>query len=409
LTSLETAVMFRPMPAEREPTPPREGDRVEIARAWLSERGDSITDEQVELARIPAPPFGESDRAAAVAAKLRELGAEPELDEIGNLLVGYPAGGVPSDPVIVAAHLDTVFGRDTHVEIRRAAGVWTGPGIADNARGLAVTLAVFRSLVHSAARPHHPILFAYTVGEEGPGDLRGVKHLLRDGSPLRAAPAFIAVDGSGLRRIIHHALGSRRLRITVSGPGGHSWTDWGRVNPANAIAELIRRLLEIDLPRDPRTTLTVARLGGGTSINAIPAEAWLELDVRSQANELLRSIELQIRDALATSVAAEQGRAEGQLGTEVELIGERPAGSLPIDHPLVQAANEATRALGIEPEFAVSSTDANVPQALGIPAIALGGGGRSGDTHTLNEWFEDSDGAAGALRLLSVLSAVARF
>jgi acetylornithine deacetylase/succinyl-diaminopimelate desuccinylase-like protein len=397
------------MPAEREPTQPGEGERIEIARAWLRERGDSIAAEQVELARIPAPPFGESERAVAVAAKLRELGAEPELDEIGNLLVRYRLGSETRDPVIVAAHLDTVFGLDTPVEIRRAAGLWTGPGIADNARGLAVTLAVLRSLVHSAARPDHPIVFAFTVGEEGPGDLRGVKHLLRAGSPLQAATAFIAVDGSGLHRIIHHALGSRRFRITVSGPGGHSWTDWGRVNPANAIAELVQRLLEIDLPRDPQTTLTVARLGGGTSINAIPAEAWLELDVRSQANELLRSIELRIHDALASSVATERSRAEGPLGTELELIGERPAGSLPVEHPLVQAADAATRALGVEPEFAVSSTDANVPQALGIPAIALGGGGRSGDTHTVNEWFEDTDGAAGALRLLSVLSAIARF
>jgi acetylornithine deacetylase/succinyl-diaminopimelate desuccinylase-like protein len=391
--------------------PPGKAERFEIARAWLSKRGESIADEQVELARIPAPPFGESDRAEAIAAKLRELGAEPDLDEIGNVLARYPAGDDTGTggPVIVAAHLDTVFGPETSIEIRREAELWTGPGVTDNARGLAVTLAVFRSLIHAAATPYHPILFAFTVGEEGRGDLRGVKHLLRDGSPLHDAAAFIAVDGSGLRRIVHHALGSRRFRIIVSGPGGHSWTDWGRANPANAIAELIHRLLEIDLALDPRTTLTVARLGGGTSINAIPAESWVELDVRSEANEMLRSIELQIRNALATCVAREQERAEGPLTAEVELIGERPAGKLPVKHPLVQAADEATRALGVDPELAVSSTDANVPQALGIPAIALGGGGRSGDTHTLNEWFEDTDGAAGALRLLHVLSAVARF
>jgi tripeptide aminopeptidase len=391
--------------------PPGKGEQFEIARAWLSERGESIADEQVELARIPAPPFGESNRAEAVAAKLRELGAEPDLDEIGNVLARYPAGGDTGTggPVIVAAHLDTVFGPETSIEIRREAELWTGPGITDNARGLAVTLAVFRSLVHAAATPYHPILFAFTVGEEGRGDLRGVKHLLRDGSPLHDAAAFIAVDGSGLRRIVHHALGSRRFRIIVSGPGGHSWTDWGRANPANAIAELIHRLLEIDLPLDPRTTLTVAGLGGGTSINAIPAESWVELDVRSEANKMLRSIELQIRDALATCVAGELARAEAPLTAEVELIGERPAGKLPVKHPLVQAADEATRALGVDPELAVSSTDANVPQALGIPAIALGAGGRSGDTHTLNEWFEDTDGAAGAIRLLYVLSAVARF
>ncbi len=399
------------MSAEQQPLPPVKSEQVEIARAWLSERGDSITAEQVELARIAAPPFGESARAEAVAAKLRELGTQPEQDEIGNVLAWYPARehGEADGPVIVAAHLDTVFGPDTPIEIRREAEFWTGPGITDNARGLAVTLAVFRSLVHAAPSPSHPILFTFTVGEEGRGDLRGVKHLLRDGSPLRNAKAFIAVDGSGLRRIVHQALGSRRFRITVRGPGGHSWTDWGRANPANAIAEFIHRLLQIDLPLDPRTTLTVARLGGGTSINAIPAESWVELDVRSEANETLRTIELQIRDALATSVADEEARAEGPLTAEVELIGERPAGKLPVEHPLVQAADEATRALAVDPEYAVSSTDANVAQALGIPAIALGAGGRSGDTHTVNEWFKDIDGAAAALRLLYLLSAVARF
>jgi acetylornithine deacetylase/succinyl-diaminopimelate desuccinylase-like protein len=397
------------MSAEQPTTPPGRSDEVEIARAWLAECGDSIAAEQVELARIPSPPFDESRRAAAVTAKLRELGADPDLDEIGNVLAWYPAGGdtAAGGPVIVAAHLDTVFGPDTQIEIRREAELWRGPGVTDNARGLAVTLAVFRALVHAGATPRQPILFAYTVGEEGRGDLRGVKHLLRDSSPLRDAAAFIAVDGSGLRRIIHQALGSLRFRITVSGPGGHSWTDWGRANPANAIAEFIHRLLRIELPLDPRTTLTVARLGGGTSINAIPAESWVELDIRSEANEMLRSIELQIRDALARGVAGEQDRAEGLLTEAFELIGERPAGKLAVEHPLVRAAAEATREVGVEPEHAISSTDANVPQALGIPAIALGGGGRSGDTHTLNEWFEDIDGAAGALRLLHVLSAVA--
>ncbi|NIN71221.1 MAG: M20/M25/M40 family metallo-hydrolase [Gemmatimonadetes bacterium] len=390
---------------------PGKGEGVAIARAWLSENGESIVAEQVELARIPSPPFGEFDRAEAVATKLRELGADPDLDEIGNVTAWYPPRGdsATGGPVIVAAHLDSVFGPEVPIEIHGERDVWTGPGVADNARGLAVTLAVFRALVHARATTHHPILFAFTVGEEGRGDLRGVKHLLRDGSPLTDAAAFIAVDCSGLRRIVHNALGSRRFRITVSGPGGHSWTDWGRVNPANAIAEFIHRLLEFDLPLDPRTTLTVARLGGGTSINAIPAESWVELDVRSEANETLRDIELQIREALATSITEQEDGAEGSLTAAVELIGERPAGKLPAEHPLVQAADEATREIGVEPELGISSTDANVPQALGIPAIALGAGGRSGDTHTVNEWFEDTDGAAGALRLLYVLSAVAGF
>ncbi len=399
------------MSSEQGPISSAEPDRLGTAHVWLSRQGEAITREQVELARIPAPPFAEGERAEAVIAKLVRLGTVPDSDELGNVFAWFPTGADATvrAPVIVAAHLDTVFGPDVPIVIRREGELWVGPGITDNARGVAVSLAVLRSLIHAAALPHRPILFAFTVGEEGRGDLRGIKHLLRDGSPLRAAHAFIAVDGSGLHRIIHYALGSRRFRISLSGAGGHSWTDWGRSNPANAIGELIHRLSELDLPHEPRTTLTVARLGGGTSINAIPAQSWVELDVRSEADDMLRTMESRIRNALAAAVAAEEGRGQGPLSVQLELIGERPAGSLPVEHHLVEAAEDATRAFGVEPEHAVSSTDANVPQALGIPAIAIGGGGRSGDTHTLQEWFEDSDGPAGALRLLHILSAIASF
>ncbi len=396
--------MLPPMRAEGE-------GRLEAAVRWLSGQGDAIRDEQLEIARTASPPFDERIRAELVAAKLEASRVEPVFDEIGNLLARYPvdddAAGQP--PIVIAAHVDTIFAADTPIEIRREADRWVGPGVTDNARGLAVTLAVLRALVRADLRPHHPIVFAFTVGEEGPGDLRGVKHLFRDDSPLREAAAFIAVDGTGLRRITHHALGSRRFRISVAGAGGHSWTDWGRCNPANVIGSLIHHLSEFSLPQSPRTTLTVARLGGGISINAIPTESWVELDVRSEADGTLHGTESQIREALSACLAAESERGEGALSVDMKVIGERPAGKLSIEHPLVQAAEEATRAFAEEPEHAVSSTDANVPLALGIPAIAIGGGGRSGDTHTGNEWFEDSDAAAGALRLLHILAAIARF
>ncbi len=381
------------------------------ASSWLSEQGEATLLEQIEIARTPAPPFQEAARSALIAEKLESAGLEPELDEIGNLLAAFPAGRIPVDrpPVIIAAHVDTVFTADTVIEIRQEGERWVGPGCTDNARGIAVSLAVLRALIHSDARPQQPLLFAFTVGEEGAGDLRGVKHLFREESPLRSTPAFIAVDGSGLRRIIHHALGSRRFRIILRGPGGHSWTDWGRVNPANALAELIHHLSSLALPDQPRTTLTVARLGGGRSINAIPAEAWVELDLRSEVDDALDNIESEIRTAIRSCLAAEERRHQGSLSFEVEVIGIRPAGRMPDGHPLVRAAERATRALGEEPQFAVSSTDANVPMALGVPAIAIGGGGRSGDTHTENEWFENTDGAAGPLRLLSLLATVARF
>jgi len=394
-----------------EQNPPFQTDSFTRARDWLARQSESVLNEQIELARVPAPPFQERERSERIAAKLGLLGITPEFDSVGNLLAWIPARSDANDssPVIVATHVDTVFGPDTPIEIRRQGSRWIGPGITDNARGLAVGLAVLRSLRHAIVRPERPILFAFTVGEEGPGDLRGVKHLFADESPLRQAAAFIAVDGSGLRRIIHCALGSRRFRITARGAGGHSWTDWGRSNPANAIGDFIRRIAELDLPKQPRTVLTAARHGGGTSINAIPAESWVELDLRSEDNALIAVTESSIRGALQSSVAAEESRADGRLNITFELIGERPAGTLATSHPLVAAATSATVALNVEPQYAVSSTDANIPLALGIPSICIGGGGDSGDTHTVNEWFREVDGAAGPIRLLSILASVAGF
>lgn len=379
-------------------------------RDWLARQAESTLDEQVELARVPAPPFRERQRSELIAAKLGLMGLNTEFDSVGNLLAWLPAAAssAPS-PVIVAAHVDTVFGPETPIEVNREGSRWVGPGITDNARGLAVALAVLRALTRADVRPRRPILFAFTVGEEGPGDLRGVKQLFAEGSPLRQATAFIAVDGSGLRRIIHRALGSRRFRITVRGAGGHSWTDWGRSNPANAVGEFIHRVAELELPKQPRTALTAARHGGGTSINSIPDQSWVELDLRSEDNALLQVTESRLRDALHASVAAEEARAEGRLNVTFELIGERPAGAMDKSHPLVQAAATATLALDTDPQYAASSTDANVPMALGIPSIAIGGGGDSGDTHTVNEWFRDADGAAGAIRLLAILALIAGF
>lgn len=396
-----------PVPDPPETEPRREA--LASARAWLAEHGEAILQEQIEIARVPAPPFHEETRSRHLASTLESSGLPAELDEIGNLISRHPpssqSGTQP--PIVVAAHVDTVFGPDVDIRIRSEAGRWVGPGIADNARGLAVCLTVLRALRRFTVPLDRPVVFAFTVGEEGPGDLRGVKHLLREGGPLRHAEAFIAVDGSGLRRIIHHALGSLRYRATVRGPGGHSWSDWGRVNPAIAIGHLIQRLAALDPPARPRTTLTVARIGGGTSINSIPTEAWAEIDLRSEVDSSLRAHDARIREALSSSVAAAESRGSGRLTVTLDRIGERPAGMLEPDHGLVAAAEEATRRVGAEPTRAVSSTDANVPLALGIPAIAVGAGGRSGDTHTEHEWFENTDGALGALRLLDILTAAA--
>ena len=378
------------------------------ATDWLRENAETIIEEQIEIARCAAPPFNERKRGELVADRIEALKLHFDFDEVGNLLayLSSPATSGEHSPLIIAAHLDSVFGSDVRIDVRREGGRWIGPGVSDNARGVAVALAVARALVHTAVRLPFPTLLAFTVGEEGPGDLRGVKYLFRRGSPLGAARAFIAVDGGGLRRIICRALGIRRYRVTVHGPGGHSWTNWGRTNPAAAVGRFMAGIHDLELPTEPRTTLTAARHGGGTSINAIPEESWVELDLRSEAESQLEAVQKRLHDVLEASLREERRGREGDLTADWKTIGERPAARMATGERLVVACREATRALGIEPEYAVSSTDANVPMALGIPSIAIGGGGRSGDTHTEHEWFEDTDGAAGALRLLHILSAL---
>ena len=383
---------------------------VQPARALVRSGADATVREQVELASIPAPPFGEERRGAHVLGLFRAMGlGEVARDEVGNV-IGSISGLNGSPPVVVAAHLDTVFAAETDLTVRREGPRIYAPGITDNARGLAAMLAVARALVKAGVRPMRPIVFVATVGEEGSGDLRGVKHLFRDGSALRSAAAFIAVDGSGVRRIVHRAIGSRRLRVEVEGPGGHSWADRGAPNPIVALGAAVAEIARLALPHPGRTSLTVARMGGGTSINSIPHSAWMELDLRSEVPGTLASLEASVRAVLERTVDEENGsRRTGSdpLAFTVTVIGDRPSGETPPESALVQAAAEVTRALGAAPELAGSSTDANVPMALGIPAIAIGAGGDSGGIHTTDEWYADDHGALGIERALLVILAAA--
>jgi len=247
------------------------------------------------------------------------------------------------------------------------------------------------------------------VGEEGVGDLRGMKHLFREGAPWRASQAFVSVDGTGVRRIVTRGVGSRRLRITVEGPGGHSWADWGAPNPVNALGLGIAEVARLTPPRQPRTVLTVGRIAGGTSVNAIPDAAWLELDLRSEAGEPLHDLEAQVRRIFGQGTAeanARRRRGTPALSLSIELIGDRPTGETPPTAPLVRAARAATRAIDETPELVSSSTDANAPMALGIPAIAMGAGGEAGGTHTLEEWYSNEKGAAGIERVLLTILGV---
>ena len=392
---------------------------IQAARAHL-ERTDEVTlRRQVELSGLPAPTGAEARRGARVAELFREIGLHDVLiDEVGNVHGWYGARGNGERAMVLCAHLDTVFGPDVDVSVRRTGeegrGRLEGPGIADNARGLAALVAVAEALTQARVATKHPVLFAATVGEEGSGDLRGVKHLFaRDG--LRPA-ALIALDGAGVERVVHRALGSKRYRVTYRGPGGHSWAAFGVANPATAVGRAAALLADLPSPpprsatAEPRTTCAVVRLGGGTGLNSIPQEAWLDLDLRSEDAGALAQLDAEVATILTRARDEENRRrapSTPALTIERQLLGDRPSGITPRAHPLVQAAIAANTALGQPYDLACASTDANVAIALGVPAIALGAGGKAGDTHLTTEWFENSKGALGLVRALLVVAAMA--
>jgi acetylornithine deacetylase/succinyl-diaminopimelate desuccinylase-like protein len=381
---------------------------VRAARRWLERHDAATLQTQRALARIPAPTGGEAERASFLAEALRHAGLDARTDAAGNVVAGLGDGDSP--PVALAAHLDTVFVAGTPLEIGERDGRITGPGIGDNARGLAALVAVARACRAVGLTPPRPLLLVGTVGEEGAGDLRGVRHLFED-CAFRPA-AFIALDGAGLDRVVHRALGSRRLRAVFRGPGGHSWAAFGAANPAHAAGFAAAGVAELSLPAVPRTTASVVRIGGGSALNAIPSEAWLELDLRSEGEAALERLWGATTRALGKALdKANRRRAAGTppLTLELEPLGTRPSGATDAAHPLVQAAVAATRHVGASPELAAASTDANVAISLGIPAIALGAGGKGGDTHRETEWYENENGPAGLYRALLVALAAAEW
>ena len=397
-------------------------ERIRAARHHI-ERTDEVTlARQAALSAIPAPTGAEGQRAAWMAELFREVGlTNVSVDQAGNVQGWFGTNGkrggrgdaVNDAPVVLAAHLDTVFGADVGITVERRGHRLEGPGISDNARGLAALVAVAEAMVVTRIPVARPILFAATVGEEGSGDLRGVKYLLnggRDHPPHPAPVAFIALDGAGLERVIHRALGSKRYHVTFRGPGGHSWAAFGVANPANAVGRAAALLADLPTRQTPRTTCAVVRLGGGTGLNSIPQEAWLDLDLRSEDPKALAQLDVTVRAALERAADDENRRrtpGSPPLRIELQLLGDRPSGLTPRAHPLVQAAVAANHALGHDAELTSASTDANVPIALGIPAIALGAGGKAGDAHLATEWYENVEGALGIVRALLVTAAMA--
>jgi len=385
-------------------------DRIRAARAHI-ERSDEVTlARQAELSAIPAPTGAEAARAAKVVEMFAAVGLHgAALDQVGNVRGWYGEREPGTGCVLLSAHLDTVFGPELDVSVARRGARLEGPGISDNARGLAALVTLGEAMVRARVATQRPVLFAATVGEEGSGDLRGVRHLMTGHTTIRPH-VFIALDGAGIERIVHRALGARRYRITYHGPGGHSWAAYGVANPAHAVGKAIDLIARIPTHHAPRTTRSVVRLGGGTSLNSIPQTAWFDIDLRSEdARELARLDEsLQV---IVERTLQEENRqrlkATAPLTLTVERVGDRPSGLTPRTHPLVQAAVAATRAVGHEHQLACASTDANVPIALGVPAVALGAGGRAGDAHLPTEWYENDKGALGIVRALLVTVAMA--
>jgi acetylornithine deacetylase/succinyl-diaminopimelate desuccinylase-like protein len=380
--------------------------RVERAARFFVEHADEITEEQAAICAIPAPPFGEAARADYLAARFKQCGlTEVEIDEEGNC-VALRRGRALRPLLVVSAHLDTVFPAETSFTVRRKGAQLLAPGIADDGCGLVALVALVRALEENQLETNGSLLFVGTVGEEGEGNLRGARHLLTRGRWAKEIDAFISLDGPGVERITTTALGSRRYRVRLTGAGGHSWGDFGAANPVHAVGRAVARLVAYPAPVRPRTTFNVGRIAGGTGVNVIAQEATFDVDLRSEAAEELHRLDAFFRRAVREAVADENAarRADAPpLALDIKLIGDRPGGQTPPDAPLVQLAVAATRACGHEAHLDCSSTDSNVAIARGLPAITIGAGGASGNSHTLEEWYDPRGRHTGLRRALLLL------
>lgn len=378
--------------------------------SFIKISASEFTDEQIRICEIPAPPFQEELRGQYIASRFRELGlSDVHTDTEGNV-IGFYHGDIEGQLLVVSAHLDTVFPVGTDFKVRRFSSKILAPGIGDNASGLAAMIAMIRLLKVGNFKTRGSIAFVATVGEEGEGDLRGAKYLFYTGTLSGKISQFISFDGPGSDFITHQALGSRRYRIAFEGPGGHSWTDFGVVNPAHAIGRAIARMAEFPVPQNPRTTYNVGRIEGGTSVNVIPERASFDVDIRSTDDYELSRVEDFLLSSVNHAMRSENSLRAGahhSLRLDVNLIGHRPSGETSEHTPLVQTAIEATKAVGVQPWLNCASTDANIPISLGIQAITIGAGGKGGDAHRLTEWYEPTGRDIGYQRALLLILATA--
>lgn len=384
--------------------------RVREAFGFIDSSASRFTSEMVRICEIPAPPFKEQERAKYFAGRFNELGLhEVHIDSEGNV-IGFYRGRSQNPLLVISAHLDTVFPEGTDVRVRRVGNRLCAPGIADDVSGLAAMIGLIQALNCGRISTGGTIAFVCTVGEEGEGNLRGVRHLFSEGRLAGRVSAFVSFDGPGVDFITHQALGSRRYRVRMEGPGGHSWGDFGVVNPVHAMGRAVARISDYHAPADPRTTYNIGRIEGGESVNVIPQWAEMDIDLRSASGAELKRLEDFLMAAVDRAVIDENAlRADSglRLKSEVSLIGDRPSGEIPEDAPLVRAAVAASRALGISPVLNRASTDSNIPISLGIQAVTIGVGGVSSDSHRLSEWYDPTGRDLGYKRALLIALAMA--
>jgi acetylornithine deacetylase/succinyl-diaminopimelate desuccinylase-like protein len=396
-------VVLGPAPALAQDLTPAQADRAvaairssagfKAAVAHLDRDHDRIVAETITLTEIPAPPFREEARARAYLEMLRAAGlTQVEMDAEGNVMGLRRGTGPAGQPVVVlAAHLDTVFPEGTDVKVRRDGTKLHAPGVGDNTHALAVLLGYVRALDAAKVQTRRDILFVGNVGEEGPGDLRGVRHLFTRGAYKDRIAAFFSMDGTSVPRIVSAAVGSRRYRVTFKGPGGHSYGAFGLVNPMAAMGTTVVEMNRIKTTTRPKTTYMTSVVGGGTSVNSIPDAIWLEVDMRSESAEELAKLDAQFQQIVAAAVAQEnaaRSTAAGAISADVKRIGDRPTGSTRESAPIVQITAAAVRAAGYAPLLGAGSTDSNMPISLGIPAVTIGSGGSGGRAHALDEWID---------------------
>ena len=386
---------------------------VRSAFAWFRAHESRIAEYQMEVARIPAPPFGEAARSAWLADRFREIGlSDVETDEVGNVFAVHPGYG--SRYVALSAHLDTVFPAATPLNIRQQGTRLYGPGVSDNGAGIAAMLAIAHAL-QAAKIPHAlPFVFIGNVGEEGEGDLRGMRQVFATPRWNKAIAYSIVVDGAGSDTVVAEALGSRRFEVIVRGPGGHSWSDFGSPNPIIVLARAIDVFSETPVPSSPKTTFNVGVIRGGTSVNSIPESASMRVDLRSTSMSEIDRLEGALRLALERAVRSENNAAGSHttrkphaVQSEVVEIGNRPAGELAADARVFKVIRAVDAQLGNAAQVQRASTDANIPLSLGREAIAIGGGGSGGGAHTLQEWFDCNGRDIGLKRILLTMLALA--